>query len=228
MTAGRLLAAQVYVGAPGGRRPPPPAVRILAVMGGPEPRADTWRASRAWQGVVAAVAVVSTVVNTIVMWSDGVAAWWSAQVAPDDDDESMLPGPLRALLEARPDLGDAELHAVAWSVPAFLAVVALAFGGRGADATSVRRVGVAAGAVWAWSVVVESLQPVVSDTRGFEWIDVAGNSVGVVLGAAAATWWCARARRSRRTNAPGHATIGEARSTARGPAGGSADDRRSR
>lgn len=173
-----------------------------------------------WRVVLAVVVGV----NTIVMWSDAVAAWWSSQVAPDDDGESVLPGPIRAVLEARPDLGDAELHALAWAVAAFVAVLAVV-GAR----PSAARVAAAAGPVWAWSVVVEALQPVVSETRAFEWIDVAGNTVGVVLGAAVAAWWRVRSiRRRPGTFAPGGTPGDRSSSVSGGPDRGSVDARRSR
>lgn len=149
------------------------------------------RRSLAWW--VALVVVV--IANTVVMWSDAVAAWWSAQVAPDDDAEGRLPGPLRVLIEARPDVGDAELHALAWSVPAFVVVFAAGAAQRHRRALP-PGVALAVVGVWVWSVLVEVLQPVVSETRAFEWVDVVGNTAGVVTGAAMAWWWKGRRARS--------------------------------
>jgi VanZ family protein len=51
-----------------------------------------------------------------------------------------------------------------------------------------------AAAVWAWSVTVEALQTVVTETRSAQWSDVAANTVGVWLGAAATWWWMRRRR----------------------------------
>jgi hypothetical protein len=153
--------------------------------------------------------IVVVVVNTIVMWSDAVGSWWSEQAS--DDGESILPGFVTDILSARPDLGDADLHVLAWAVAGFVAVMAA---GRWSTSTS-RSMTIASPwiatawivTVWAWSVAVEVLQPVVSDTRRFDWIDLAGNTVGVVLGASLAMWW--RWRRSREEDEgpwPGHDT----------------------
>lgn len=145
---------------------------------------DVERRHVAWQVALAATVVV----NTVVMWSDGVAAWWAERVGGDTAGGSVLPAPLRWLFEARPDLGDAELHALAWALAAFLAAMAV---GR---AWVRRRPGGAAVPVWVWSVAVEALQPVVSTSRTFEWVDVAGNTVGVVAGTLVAAWWHGRTR----------------------------------
>lgn len=131
---------------------------------------------------------VTVTVNSVVMWSDAVAAWWAEQVGGEPDDGSILPAPIRWLLEARPDLGDAELHALAWALAAFLAAMAV---GR---AWVRRGPGGAAVTVWVWSVTVEALQPVVSTSRAFEWVDVAGNTAGVGAGVLVASWWRGRGR----------------------------------
>ncbi|MEX2627278.1 MAG: hypothetical protein WD225_10380 [Ilumatobacteraceae bacterium] len=136
---------------------------------------------------------VTVAVNTVVMWSDAVAAWWAEQVGGDPDGGSVLPAPVRWLFESRPDLGDAELHALAWALAAFLAAMAV---GRARVRCGL---GGAALSVWAWSVTVEALQPVVSTSRGFEWVDVAGNTVGVVAGTLVASWWRGRTRASEST-----------------------------
>jgi hypothetical protein len=146
-------------------------------MPAPVGRSVVWR--------VGLVGIV--VINTVVMWSDAVAAWWSDQTGGADDGESILPGFVTDILSARPELGDADLHAIAWAAAGFVAVMA---------ARRSRSVAWLVLAVWAWSVAVEALQPLVSDTRQFAWTDLVGNSLGIVLGAVIAAAW--RRRRVRR------------------------------
>lgn len=130
--------------------------------------------------VLRLLAALVLVAVTAGMWSDSVAAWWGSE----SSDDSTVPGPIRFLLDLRPDVGEADLHLIVWAVTAALVVIAVG---------STRwLVGVAA-TVGAWSVAVEALQPVVSDTRGFSWGDVLGNLLGVALGAAlVALWWRVR------------------------------------
>jgi hypothetical protein len=144
--------------------------------------------------------IVVVVVNTIVMWSDAVGSWWSEQAS--DDGESILPGFVTDILSGRPDLGDADLHVLAWAVAGFVAVTAAGQWSRSVSKSRSRSTSMSMRiatswivTVWAWSVAVEVLQPVVSDTRRFDWIDLVANTLGVVLGASLATWW--RWRRSR-------------------------------
>jgi glycopeptide antibiotics resistance protein len=133
-----------------------------------------------WPFIAAAVVVV----NTVLSWSDWVVGLITGP--PDGEPGALrLPGWILMLLEARPDTGDAEVHLVIWAAAAVAVTMAV---------RTPRRLVPVLVAVWAWSVVVEALQPVITDRRGFEWIDVVGNTVGVVVGAGAVLGWRYRTR----------------------------------
>ena len=148
------------------------------------------RATRWWSVAL----MLSIALNTAVMWSDRVGAWWAGRVS--EDEVGSMPGPFRTVIDLRAPLGDADLHAVAWGVSAVVAVMVITARFAPTSADSRRPVGLVLGTVWAWSVTVEVLQPVVSDTRAFEWIDVVGNTVGIAVGGG--TTWAVRARRAAR------------------------------
>jgi hypothetical protein len=131
---------------------------------------------------------VVLVLNTTLLLSDQVVGWWRSLIGADGEGGNKpLPGPLAFVFDLRPDTGDADAHLVLWFVAGALAVLA-------ANRPTVWP----AAMVWAWSVTVEALQPVVTETRSAQWSDVAANTVGVWLGAAATWWWM---RRHRAANA---------------------------
>jgi len=128
------------------------------------------------------IAVAVLLINTIASWSDRLVDLISGD---GDGGPSRLPQWLVAILEARPDTGDAEIHAAMWAVAAFAVAMAV---------RSTRRRNLALGALLAWSAIVEVLQPVITTRRSFQWTDLVGNAVGVALGAAAVMVWRHRAR----------------------------------
>jgi hypothetical protein len=109
--------------------------------------------------------------NTWLTLSDSVVGM--LQGNQQDGSQTGLAQWLIELNQRRPDFGDAEIHAVMWGTAVILVVIAV----------RVRpRIYVAAGVVWMWSILVEVLQPVVSSLRTFQWLDIAGNTIGVTLG----------------------------------------------
>jgi lysylphosphatidylglycerol synthetase-like protein (DUF2156 family) len=109
--------------------------------------------------------------NTWLTLSDAVVGLMKRD--REDRSEARLAQWLIDLIQRRPDFGDAEIHALMWATAALLVVLAV----------RVRpRIYVASAVVWVWSIFVEILQPVVSSLRTFQWIDLLGNTIGVVLG----------------------------------------------
>jgi lysylphosphatidylglycerol synthetase-like protein (DUF2156 family) len=136
---------------------------------------------------VTAVAVIAA--NTYLTLSDAVVRW--LQRKDSEPSDAWLPQWMIDLIQARPDLGDAEVHAVMWGIASLIVVLAL---------RQRPRIYIAAAAVWIWSVIVEILQPVVTSLRGFQWGDVLGNTLGVALGLMIGMWILDR-RQRRRVNA---------------------------
>lgn len=122
---------------------------------------------RAALRIVAAAAIAGI---TALMWSDAAIGWSNSIFA----DLSRSGDGAAAVLEHRP-AGDLDLHVVTWGIGASLTAVAMA---------SPRRRLQALAAVLAWSAVVESLQPVFTETRMFQVTDLLGNGIGVALAAA--------------------------------------------
>lgn len=135
---------------------------------------DTARLSMPW---VVTTAVVLAL-NTWATLSDRVVGWLSG--GDGDAGETWVPALVLWLLDARPAVGDADLHVAVWFVAGVAATLA------------VRRMALLVwviAAIWAWSVVLEALQPLVSEMRTAQLIDVLGNTVGVVLGVSVVLWW---------------------------------------
>jgi lysylphosphatidylglycerol synthetase-like protein (DUF2156 family) len=131
---------------------------------------------------ITAVAVIAA--NTWLTLSDAVVRW--LQRRDSEPSDAWLPQWVIDLIQARPDLGDAEVHAVMWGVASLLVVLALRHR---------PRIYFAVLGVWVWSVIVELLQPVVTSLRGFQWGDVLGNTIGVALGLAIGLWILTRRQR---------------------------------
>ena len=109
-------------------------------------------------------------VVTAFMWSDAVIEWWQSTIefflrVNEDVTESVL--------ESRPG-NDADLHVLVW------ATVSLVF----VWAYRMKWV-VALAALFVWSAVVETLQPVFTDVRSRQMADYFGNSVGILVTALA-------------------------------------------
>ena len=110
------------------------------------------------------LAVLFLGVVTALMWSDLVVEWWQSVL------EWLLAAnesATQSVLDARP-ASDMDLHIVVWATVAW--AMAMAF------ATARWRVLVFVGA---WSLVVETLQPVFTDIRARQMLDYAGNLFGV-------------------------------------------------
>lgn len=110
------------------------------------------------------LAVLFLGVVTALMWSDLVVEWWQSVL------EWLLAAnesATQSVLDARP-ASDMDLHIVVWATVAW--AMAMAF------AAARWRVLVFVGA---WSLVVETLQPVFTDIRARQMLDYAGNLFGV-------------------------------------------------
>jgi hypothetical protein len=117
--------------------------------------------------------VVALVAVTVVTLSSSVAQWWTVQSTPATSD---LPAAADGVLRARSTTSNADVHTVLWSVAAVALVWAMRSSGW-------RRLAAAAGALWAYTCVLEVGQRWVP-TRTSQWIDVAGNAAGIVVGLA--------------------------------------------
>lgn len=117
--------------------------------------------------------VVVTVVNTVMSLSSEVGRWASEA----DPATTRLPSLADPILSSRPDVADADIHVILWC----LTGVALAWALRCA---TWRRLAAGACAVFSYSAVVELAQHLTT-SRSAQWIDVAGNAVGVIVGAVA-------------------------------------------
>ena len=116
------------------------------------------------------LAFVLLAIVTSFMWSDAVIEWWQSTI------EFFLrvnEGVTESVLESRPG-NDADLHVLVW------ATVSLVF----VWAYRMKWV-VALAALFAWSAVVETLQPVFTDVRSRQMADYVGNSVGILVTALA-------------------------------------------
>ena len=126
------------------------------------------RHSRRVNRRVLAFALLAAV--TAFMWSDAVIGWWQSTIefflrVNEDVTESVL--------ESRPG-NDADLHVLVW------ATVSLVF------VWAYRMKWVAAlAALFVWSAVVETLQPVFTEVRSRQMADYVGNSVGILVTALA-------------------------------------------
>lgn len=110
------------------------------------------------------LAVLLLGVVTVLMWSDAVVEWWQSLL------EWLLAAnesATQSVLDARP-ASDMDLHVVVWATVAWAMATAFAL--------SRWRVLVFVGA---WSLVVETLQPVFTDIRARQALDYAGNLFGV-------------------------------------------------
>lgn len=133
---------------------------------------------------VFAFALLSVV--TAFMWSDTVIEWWQSTIelflqVNEEVTESVL--------ESRPG-NDADLHVLVWSVVSLVFVWAFR-----------RKWIVALTALFVWSAVVETLQPVFTEIRSRQMADYVGNSLGIVttaLAVAVISW----ARRGGQPSSP--------------------------
>lgn len=133
---------------------------------------------------VFAFALLSVV--TAFMWSDTVIEWWQSTIelflqVNEEVTESVL--------ESRPG-NDADLHVLVWSVVSLVFVWAFR-----------RKWIVALIALFVWSAVVETLQPVFTEIRSRQMADYVGNSLGIVataLAVAVISW----ARRGGQPSSP--------------------------
>jgi hypothetical protein len=116
-------------------------------------------------------AILVIAANTWLTLSDAVVRW--LQRGDDTPSEAWLPQWVIDLIQSRPDLGDADIHALMWGTATVLVLLAVRHRPRNY---------LGAVAVWGWSVIVEILQPVVTSTRAFQWGDLLGNTIGVLLG----------------------------------------------
>ena len=103
-------------------------------------------------------------VVTALMWSDLVIGWWQSTIefflrVNEDVTESVL--------ESRPG-NDADLHVLAWA--AIGVVFAWAYRARWPAALA---------ALFVWSALVETLQPVFTDIRSRQVADYVGNLIGI-------------------------------------------------
>lgn len=144
-----------------------------------------------WRRAGIAVWLVLVVGLTAVMWSDRMSAWWGDQSSGDVP--PAVPAPLEpvvsTVLDARPSTNEADVHVLLWGGVAAVMMLVIPWASRRARL-------VALGGLFAWSVVVEVLQPVLS-SRSAAWGDVAGNALGIGL-VAAAVWFLPRLRRTPR------------------------------
>jgi hypothetical protein len=132
-----------------------------------------------WRRVGVAVWVVMLAGLTAVMWSDRMSAWWGDQSSGDAAPAvpEVLEPAVSTVLEARPSTNEADVHVLLWGGLAAVMMLVFPWPSRRA-----RLVGLAG--LFAYSVVVEVLQPVLS-SRSAAWGDVAGNAAGVGLVAVA-------------------------------------------
>lgn len=103
---------------------------------------------------------------TAFMWSDAVIEWWQSAIefflrVNEDVTESVL--------ESRPG-NDADLHVLVW------ATVSLVF----VWAFRLQRA-IALTALFVWSSLVETLQPIFTDLRSRQFADYVGNSIGILV-----------------------------------------------
>ena len=112
------------------------------------------------------VAVAFLTVVTALMWSDAVVEWWQSALAwLLQANESAT----QSVLDARP-ASDMDAHIIVWAAVAWAMAYAFASGKWKALIF-----------VAAWSVLVESLQPVFTDIRARQLLDYFGNLIGVCL-----------------------------------------------
>ncbi len=124
-----------------------------------------------WLPIVVLVAVVGAI--TVISLSSSVTQWWDVQSTPAT---SSLPTAADPVLRARPDAANADVHLVLWFVAALALVWAMRPDGW-------RRLAVAAGVLWAYSGLLEVAQRSVPE-RTSQWIDLAGNGIGIAAGVA--------------------------------------------
>ena len=117
--------------------------------------------------------VVVLVANTTVSLSSSVTEWWAVQSTPG---RSSLPTAADRVLRARSNASNADVHLVLWFVAALALVLAM-------RADNWRRLAAAAAALWAYTGLLEFAQLWVP-TRTSQWVDLAGNAVGIVAGLA--------------------------------------------
>lgn len=114
---------------------------------------------------IRAAALMAVLAVTAVMWSDQAIGWSTSII----DGIGATGSGASAVLAHRPE-GDLDLHVALWGLVGALVA---------ASAASWRSRWRVLAALMGWSVVVESLQPVVTDHRMFQLGDLAGNAVGI-------------------------------------------------
>ena len=115
---------------------------------------------------------VVLVVNTFLALSESVVDWWSRE---SDPTSSNLPQVVQEILEARPaNTSDADLHLVMWFVAGVVACTVT---------RNWRSRMWLLLALFAYSAVLEAAQGLFTN-RQAEWIDLAGNGLGLALAAA--------------------------------------------
>ena len=124
-----------------------------------------------WLPIVVLVAVVGAI--TVISLSSSVTQWWDVQSTPAT---SSLPTAVDPVLRARSDAANADVHLVLWFVAALALVWAM-------QPCGWRRLAVAAGVLWAYSGLLEVAQRSVPE-RTSQWIDLAGNGIGIAAGVA--------------------------------------------
>ncbi len=102
--------------------------------------------------------------------SGAVAAWWESET---NATTSSLPGPVKAVLNARPDTSEADVHLVLWFLAGIAAMLAVHVW---------RPRLIMLGALVANSAVLEVAQTLTPD-RAAQWTDLAGNVLGIMAAA---------------------------------------------
>ena len=175
-----------------------------------------WQERRVPPWMRAVVVAVALATVAVAMWSTRMRVWWGAQSGLQRD--PAVPPPLkpsaRAVLDVRPDLREADVHAIVWFVVALIALWALGVftvRARIEHRAGPVRMFIVIALLGVVGVVVELLQPVVG-SRGVSSGDLLGNAVG--LGAALAVGLAGTAiRRQMSGRHPhsidhGHAIVG--------------------
>lgn len=129
------------------------------------------------------------------MWSTRMRVWWGAQSGLQRDPAvpALLKPSAGAVLDVRPDVREADVHAIVWFVVAVVAFWALGVftaWARIEELARPVRMLVVIALLGVVSVVVELLQPVVG-SRGVSIGDLLGNAVGLGAALAVGVAWTA-------------------------------------
>ena len=113
------------------------------------------------------LAVAAVLVATLLMWSDAAVGVWQAVVAFCLRSNESVTSTVMGVRQ----WGDADLHVMVWGVVSAFVFFAFPTPRKRLCATVI---------LLAWSGVVELAQPWITQSRSRQWIDFAGNIVGIL------------------------------------------------